>query len=95
MNKSELIAEISKRSNVPALQTEQAINFAIDIISEKMSLGEKVYIVGLGTFQVHKRSGHSAVNPRTGEKIEVEAYDAPVFRAAEPLKRRVRNRNKQ
>lgn len=95
MNKSELIDEISKRSKVPALQTEQAINFAIDIISEKLSLGEKVYIVGLGTFKVRKRSGHSAVNPRTGEKIEIHSYEAPVFRAAEPLKKRVRNRNKQ
>lgn len=94
LNKAELIEEISKRTNVPALQTEQVINFAIDIISEKMAENEKVYIVGLGTFEVHNRSAHDAVNPRTGERIKIEAYETPVFRAAEPLKKRVRNRNK-
>ena len=94
MNKAELITKISERTNVPALETEQVINFAIDIISEKMEEGEKVYIVGLGTFEVHKRSAHSAVNPRTGERITIEAYKAPVFKAAEPLKKRVRNRNR-
>ena len=94
MNKAELIEEISKRTKVPALQTEQVINFAIDIISEKMAECEKVYIVGLGTFEVHKRLPHDAVNPRTGKRITIKAYKAPVFRAAEPLKKRVRNRNK-
>ena len=95
MNKAELIAEISEMANVPAMQTEQVINFAIDIISEKLSMHEKVYLVGLGTFEVHKRSAHNAVNPRTGEHIRIEAYDAPVFKAAEPLKKRVRNRDKR
>ena len=94
MNKAELIAKISEKTEVSAFETEQVINFAIDIISEKMEEGEKVYIVGLGTFEVHKRSAHSAVNPRTGEHITIEAYDTPVFRAAEPLKKRVRNRNR-
>lgn len=94
MNKAELIAKISERTDVPALQTEQVINFAIDIISEKLEKDEKVYIVGLGTFEVHKRKAHDAINPRTGERIRVEAYETPVFKAAEQLKRRVRNRNR-
>ena len=92
MNKAELISEISERARMSALDTEQAINFAIDIIAEKLSEGEKVYIVGLGTFEVHKRAAHDAVNPRTGERMTVPAYDAPVFKAAEPLKKRVRKR---
>ena len=94
MNKSELIEKICERTKVPALQTEQVINFAIDIISEKLAEDEKVYIVGLGTFEVRKKMAHNAVNPRTGERIKIEAYETPVFRAAEPLKKRVRNRNK-
>ena len=94
MNKAELVAEVSERTKISPLQVEQVLNFAIDIISEKMVSGEKVYLVGLGTFDVHKRLGHSATNPRTGEKIEIKAYEAPVFRAAEPLKKRVRNRNR-
>ena len=92
MNKAELIAEICERTKVPALQAEQVINFAIDIIGEKLSQKEKVYIVGLGTFEVHSRLAHDAINPQTGERITVAAYDAPVFKAAEPLKKRVRKR---
>lgn len=90
MNKLDLITEISERSKVSAVQTEQVINFAVDIISERLAMREKVYIVGLGTFDVHSRAAHDAVNPRTGERITVEAYDAPVFKAAEPLKKRIR-----
>ncbi|MBR4173309.1 MAG: HU family DNA-binding protein [Clostridia bacterium] len=56
---------------------------------------EKVYIVGLGTFEVHKRKAHDAVNPQTGERICIDAYETPVFRAAEPLKQKIRNRNKK
>ena len=90
LNKAELIAEICKKTEIPAMQTEQVINFAIDIISEKLTQREKVYLVGLGTFEMHKRSAHDAINPQTGERITVGAYDAPVFKAAEPLKKRVR-----
>ena len=90
MNKAELIAEVCEKTNIPALQTEQVLNFAIDIIAERLSKKEKVYIVGLGTFEVHERRAHDAVNPQTGERITVAAYSAPVFKAAEPLKKRVR-----
>ena len=92
MNKAELIAEISAKTNIPVLQTEQVINFAADIIAERLFMREKVYIVGLGTFDVKKRAAHDAINPRTGERITIEAYESPVFKAAEPLKKRIRKR---
>lgn len=95
MNKAELIEVTSKRSNIPAVMTEQVINFAIDTLIEKLTEGEKVYIVGLGTFEVHKREAHDAVNPQTGKRINIGAYEAPVFRASEPLKQKIRNRNKK
>ena len=83
MNKAE-------RTKISALEAEQVISFATEIIAERLALREKVYIVGLGTFDVHSRAAHDAVNPRTGERITVKAYDAPVFKAAEPLKKRIR-----
>lgn len=95
MNKSELIETISNRTNIPMIMTEQVINFAIDTLIEKLMSGEKVYIVGLGTFEIHKRAAHDAINPQTGERINIAAYEAPVFRAAEPLKQKIRNRNKK
>ena len=92
MNKSELIAEISEKTGILPIYTEQVINFAVDIIAERLSAREKVYLVGLGTFDVHSRAAHDAVNPQTGERMTVGAYDAPVFKAAEPLKKRIRKK---
>lgn len=95
MTKAELIEATSYRTNIPTIITEQVINFAIDTLIEKLVAGEKVYIVGLGTFEIHKRQAHDAINPQTGERINIGAYEAPVFKAAEPLKQKVRNRNKK
>ena len=95
MNKAELIEKISQKTSIPPVMTEQVINFAIDTLIERLEAGEKVYVVGLGTFEIHKREAHDAVNPRTGERINISAYEAPVFRAAEPLKQRIRNRHKK
>ena len=95
MNKAELIEKTSQDTKIPMVLTEQVINFAIDTLIKKLEAGEKVYIVGLGTFEVHKRGAHDAVNPQTGERINIGAYEAPVFRAAEPLKQRIKNRNKR
>lgn len=95
MNKAELIESTAQRANVPPFMTEQVINFAIDTLIERLEAGEKVYIVGLGTFEIHKRGAHDAVNPQTGERINISAYEAPAFRAAEPLKQRIRNRHKR
>lgn len=95
MNKAELIEKTSQKANIPPVMTEQVINFAIDTLIERLEAGEKVYIVGLGTFEIHKRNAHDAVNPQTKERISIGAYEAPVFRAAEPLKQRIRNRHKK
>lgn len=94
LNKAELIELTSAKTNIPPIMTEQVINFAIDTLIEKLVSGEKVYIVGLGTFEIHKRAAHDAINPQTRERINIGAYEMPVFRAAEPLKQKVRNRNK-
>lgn len=94
MNKAEFIEATSKKADVPMIITEQVINFAIDTLIEQLTAGEKVYLVGLGTFEIHKRAAHDAINPKTHERITIGAYEAPAFRAAEPLKQRIRNRNK-
>lgn len=95
MNKAELIEKTAQKTNIPTLMTEQVINYAIDTLIEELIAGEKVYIVGLGTFEIHKREAHDAVNPKTHERINIPAYEAPVFRAAEPLKQKIRNRKKK
>ena len=94
MNKAELIEQVSEQTNVPKLLTEQVINFALDGIAEKLVDGEKVYLVGFGTFEIHKRAAHDAINPQTGERIKIGAYETPVFKPSEPLKKRVRNRKR-
>lgn len=89
MKKNDLIEEIMKSTGASRYETELVLNNAFDIIGEKMTTGEKVYISGFGTFEVHQRASHKASNPRTGESIIVGAYKAPVFRASASLKEKI------
>jgi len=89
LKKADLINEISNITNLPVSETEEIINFAIDIMSDRIAKGEKVYLSGFGTFEMKKRAEHKAQNPRTGEEIMINSYYAPVFRASTTLKERV------
>nr|WP_296154369.1 HU family DNA-binding protein [uncultured Peptoniphilus sp.] len=90
MNKSELIASIAEKSNLSKKDAENALNGFLDTIEEALSGGEKVQLVGFGTFEVRDRKAREGRNPRNPEEvIKIPASKAPVFRAGKALKESV------
>lgn len=86
MNKSELSAAIVAKTGMTKKDAEKAIGAVVDVITETLKAGEKVQIVGFGTFEVKERPARTARNPRTGEEIQIGASKAPVFKAGKALK---------
>ncbi len=86
MNKPELIAEIANRASTTKKEAEAFINAFIDVTAETLKSGDKVALVGFGTFSVRERKTRSGVNPRTREKIEIPAKTVPYFKPGKTLK---------
>ena len=86
MNKSELVAAVQEATQLKKKDTEAAVVAFVDTIKEALKKGEKVQLIGFGTFESKKRPARVARNPRTGEEIKVEASKAPVFKASKALK---------
>ena len=86
MNKTELSAAVAAKSDLTRKQAEAAVNAMVDAIKETLAAGEKVQVVGFGTFEVKDRPARKARNPRTGEPIDIAASKAPVFKAGKALK---------
>ena len=86
MNKTELIAEVAKKCGLSKKDAEKALNAFVDVVTETLSKGDKVQVVGFGSFEVKERPARTARNPRTGEEIEIGASKAPVFKAGKALK---------
>ena len=86
MNKAELTAAVAAKTGLNKKQAELAIIGLTEVITETLAAGEKVQIVGFGSFEVRERPGRVARNPRTGEQIEIESSKAPVFKAGKALK---------
>ncbi len=86
MNKSELAAAIVAKTGFTKKDSEKALNAVIDVISDALKAGDKVQVVGFGTFEVKSRPARTARNPRTGEEIKIAASKAPVFKAGKALK---------
>lgn len=93
MNKSELISVVAERSASTKKNTEAIINALFETIASTLAGDEKVSIVGFGTFEISERSAREGVNPRTREKIQIEATRTPKFKAGTTLKGAVKNRN--
>ncbi|MDD7362789.1 MAG: HU family DNA-binding protein [Peptoniphilus sp.] len=90
MNKSELISSIAEKSNLSKKDAENALNGFLSTIEETLSQGEKVQLVGFGTFEVRDRKAREGRNPRNPEEvIKIPASKAPVFRAGKALKESV------
>lgn len=90
MNKSELIASIAEKSNLSKKDAENALNGFLSTIEEALSKGDKVQLVGFGTFEVRDRKAREGRNPRNPEEvIKIPASKAPVFRAGKALKESV------
>lgn len=87
MNKSELVASIAQKSNLTKKDAETALNSFIASVEEALASGEKVQLVGFGTFEVRERKAREGRNPRNPkEVIKIPASKAPVFRAGKALK---------
>ncbi len=86
MNKSELSAALVKKTGFTKKQAEEALVAVTEVITEALAAGEKVQVVGFGSFEVRERPARVARNPRTGEPIEIAASKAPVFKAGKALK---------
>lgn len=90
MNQKELVKAISKASGVTQKETAKVINAFKEVATHELEYSGYVRLVGFGTFKVKHRAGRPGVNPMTGEVIQIEGYDAPVFKAAKALKDIVR-----
>ena len=86
MNKSELIVALAQKADISKKDAEKAISAFIDVVTETLKAGDKVQLVGFGTFESKERPARVARNPRTGEQIEIAASKAPVFKAGKALK---------
>lgn len=86
MNKSELVAAVQEATQLKKKDAEAAVVAFVDTVKEALKKGEKVQLIGFGTFESKKRPARVARNPRTGEEIKVKASKAPVFKASKALK---------
>ena len=89
MNKSDLVQVVAEKAGVSKAAAEKAVNAVLDGISEALSKGDKVSLVGFGTFSVSERGARVCRNPRTGEKINVAATKVPKFKPGKALKDKV------
>ena len=86
MNKSDLIAAIAAKTGETKKDAEATVNAFIDVVTESLAKGEKVQLVGFGSFEVRKRAARKGRNPQTKEEIKIPASKAPVFKAGKALK---------
>ena len=89
MNKSELIDNMSKKSTLTKKDSERALKAFIETVEETLIKGEKVQLIGFGTFETRERAAREGRNPRTKEAIHIPASIAPVFKAGKEFKEKV------
>ena len=86
MNKAELIASVAEKAGLTKKDAEKAVVAIFDSIQQAMVEGDKVQVIGFGTFEVKERSARAGRNPRTNETIQIPASKNPVFKAGKALK---------
>lgn len=86
MNKAELINAVAEKAALSKKDSEAAVNAALDAIAGALTEGEKVQLVGFGSFEVKKREARVGRNPKTKEEIQIPASKVPVFKAGKALK---------
>jgi len=91
MNKSDLIAAIAAKTGETKKSAEATVNAFVDVVAGALEKGEKVQLVGFGSFEVRKRAARKGRNPQTKEEIKIPASKAPVFKAGKALKELVNN----
>ena len=86
MNKTELVAAIAEKTNLTKADSEKALKAVTEVVAEELKKGEKITLVGFGTFEVSERAAREGRNPLTGETIKIAASKSPKFKAGKALK---------
>ena len=86
MNKTEFIAAVAEKAEISKKDTEKALKAFVDVVAEQLKAGDKVQLVGFGTFEVSERAAREGRNPQTGETMTIAACKAPKFKAGKALK---------
>ena len=86
MNKTELVAAVAAKAELSKKDAEAAVNAVFDSVKEALAEGDKVSLIGFGTFSVKTRAARTGLNPRTKETIEIPESKVPAFKAGSALK---------
>ena len=86
MNKTEFIAAVAEKAEISKKDSEKALKAFVDVVAEQLKAGDKVQLVGFGTFEVSERAARERRNPQTGETMTIAACKAPKFKAGKALK---------
>jgi DNA-binding protein HU-beta len=86
VNKNDLVNKVAERTGLKKKDAELAVNAVFSVIEEALAAGEKVQVIGFGTFETRKRSARSGRNPQTGETIEIPESTVPAFKPGNKLK---------
>ena len=89
MNKAELIAAMAAKTGETKKAAENSVNAFVEVVTETLKKGDKVQLVGFGTFETRERAAREGRNPRTKETINIPASTVPVFKAGKEFKERV------
>ncbi|NOU98314.1 integration host factor subunit alpha [Paenibacillus sp. LMG 31456] len=90
MNKTDLISNISEKSGLTKKDVETVLNNFLGEVTDALSTGDKVQLIGFGTFEIRKRSGRTGRNPQTGKEITIPESKVPAFKAGNKLKEAVK-----
>ena len=86
MNKTELVAAVAEQAGLSKKDAEAAVKAFTDVVAEALKAGDKIQLVGFGTFEVSERAAREGRDPRTGETMTIEASKTPKFKAGKALK---------
>ncbi|MCR8613270.1 MAG: HU family DNA-binding protein [Mycoplasma sp.] len=89
MNKAELVEALVQKTSFTKADAEKAIKALVEVVVEATKSGEKLTLVGLGTFEKKRRNARNGINPATKETIQIAAKDVPTFKAAKAFKEAV------
>lgn len=90
MNKSELISVVAEKAGMTKKDTEKVVNAVFEGITDALTKGEKVQLIGFGTFDLRTRKAREGRNPATGDVIQIPQATVPVFKAGKALKESVK-----
>ena len=86
MNKTELVAAMAEKTQLSKKDAEAALKAFTEVVTEELKKGEKIQLVGFGTFEVSERAARTGRNPQTGAEMTIAASKAPKFKAGKALK---------